>query len=297
MKWRVPFVICLSLLLPLPLVWLLWKVSWNEFVTPQKADSLTVVPMLSHLERQGLLTYGRACKSDADCDPRLRCYFNMLTSDKYCSDSWCVTDQQCKDGFACQTYTTASDKDLIRFCSLVGDRKEGEVCDVATRDRQSGCERGLLCHHRCGRPCRLEEPASCPEGFFCEDDPTGPACQPTCLGRTCPEGQRCVTLWNRLSVCAQVHGEDCQLTPCAQNQVCMVSEYPQSGGQVWMRCAQRCAYDDTPPCPEDSVCVLYRCRKTCTPEDPSVCGEGFTCGRNPNAPDTDICVADVGTQN
>lgn len=278
MNGRILGTVLVGILLPFPLLWLLASASLAPDWKPPHAERRDVIPMLTPAERNNTLTYGRSCQTDADCDPRLRCFFSMVTHDSYCVDSRCMTDSQCPEGFTCQTYTSDSGKDFLNACSLVGDRKEGEVCAGFTRERQYGCEQGLLCHYQCGRPCQLDDPASCPEGFFCEDTPTGALCQPTCEGRTCPEGQQCVSVAPRISICATVHGQNCQQTPCEREQVCTVSDYPLSPGEVWMGCQQPC---DTraggPFCPDDSVCDLYRCRKKCTPGDSAVCGPGFIC--------------------
>jgi hypothetical protein len=291
MKWRTLLAALIGILLPVPVLWLLYATFSGSIANPIRSPHLNVVPMLTPMERLSVLTYGRECRTDADCDSRLRCFFSMVTQDSYCVDSRCMTDSQCPDGFTCQTYTARNNRDLLKACTLVGDRKEGEECAKFTRKRQYGCARGLLCHYRCGRPCQLDDLASCPEGYFCEDEPTGAVCQPSCEGRTCPEGQQCVSVGPRISICATVHGENCQRTPCAQGQVCTVSEHPLPSNEVWMGCKQTCdTSDEEPPCPEGFVCDLYRCRRTCTPEDSTVCGPGFICNRR--ADDLWLCESD-----
>jgi hypothetical protein len=284
MKWRTRLAILLGLLLPLPLVWLLsfalYGHGLGDATDASPSQPMRLVPMLTSGERQGLLTYKQECRTDADCDQPLRCFFNMLVQHSYCADSTCMTDAHCPEGFTCQNWATHSGKDQLRICSVVGVRKEGEVCLMLPSEREHGCERGLVCRDRCGRPCRLEDPSTCPEGYFCEDDPSGPSCQPTCEGRTCPEGQRCVSRGERISICAQVLGQDCQLNACPQGQGCSVREYPEHAHAVWMECLQSCDMQGDPTCPEGTVCHLYQCRKSCTPQDSSVCGPGFGCGRN-----------------
>jgi hypothetical protein len=130
----------------------------------------------------------------------------------------------------------------------------------------------------------VEDPTSCPEGYFCEEHPAavGAACQPTCEGRTCPEGQQCVSVGGRASICAKVHGQNCKQAPCPEGQVCTLSDYPQPVDEVWMGCSQTCGPSkEDPPCPEGSVCELYRCRKTCTPGDSTACEPGYICKRSP----------------
>ncbi len=296
MNWRPLVAPLLCILLPLPLVGLLSIPLLGPDLGQPHAPRPNVVPMLTPGERQGLRTYKQECRTDADCDQPLRCFFNMLVQHSYCSDSTCMTDEDCPEGLTCQTWATRSGKSQLRICSVVGVRKEGEVCLLLPREREDGCERGLVCRDRCGRPCRLEDPSTCPDGSFCEDDPSGPSCQPTCEGRSCPEGQRCVSRGGRISICAQVLGQDCQLNACPQGQVCSVHEYPEHAHSVWMDCLQPCDMQGDPTCcPEGTVCHLYRCRKSCTPEDPSVCGSGFKCGHRPGEPWT--CIPGLKSRN
>jgi hypothetical protein len=288
MKWRTLLVALLGLLLALPLAWV-FSIPLLRTV-PSRPEEVPVLPVLPLEERLGLLTYERNCEKASDCDPQLGCFFNMRSQRTYCTDSACVTDQQCPKEFVCRVMKTEGGKSLVRVCSLSGDRKEGEVCSLLPPTQEYGCEMGLLCKGRCGRPCRLEDPTSCPEGFFCEDGLDGPSCLPSCEGRSCLEGQRCLPREGRVSLCVAVHGQDCQLNPCPQGQDCMVSEYPHRTGEVWMECLRDCG-EGAPSCPEGTVCDLYQCHKTCTPENPSVCGPGFTCRSRDQAPST--CVPDA----
>ena len=280
-----------GLLLSLPLIGLIYALLVGIPAGTIHTPDPLLVPMLSDAERTGTLTYQRKCHTDSDCDPRLRCLFSMVLGYSFCVDSRCMTDKECPEAYTCQTYIAENRKDLINACTLAGARKEGEVCEMFTRTREYGCERGLSCHARCGRPCEPDEPAACPEGFYCEKSRRGAACQPTCAGRACPEGQRCIALAGRSSVCAKVHGQDCQSTPCSPDKTCSVRDYPQSAHEVWMRCVQTCNLAGKAPCPEGTACVVHSCRKTCTPDDATACGEGYRCESRPDLPA--ICVADV----
>jgi hypothetical protein len=293
MNWRPLVTALLGILLALPLMWLLSMSLLGPDLGQPHDPRLNVVPMLTDAERNNVLTYGRECDTDADCDPRLRCFFSMVKQESYCVDSRCMTDLQCQEGFTCQAYQALNRKDLLNACTLVGKRKEGEVCEMFTRKRPYACEQGLRCHSRCGRPCRVDEPTSCPEGFFCEDDPTGAACQPTCEGRTCSEGQQCIFVGGRVSICATVHGQNCQRTPCEQGQRCSANDYPQPANEVWMRCVQLCDLPDTLPCPEGTICAAFQCRPTCTPGVPDSCAPGYVCKRRPD--DTGLCEPDHRT--
>ncbi|WP_309891638.1 hypothetical protein [Archangium sp.] len=283
--WRSALAGVLALLMALPLGWLLYLSMFRQGTNMHGTQGKAPVPMLSPEERRSLLTYERSCKSDADCELPLRCFFSTRALSRYCSDSKCVTDMQCQEGFACRTQTTLENGDPIRVCSLVGVREEGEQCTAHASSRDNACGPGLRCNSRCGRPCKVEAPSSCPEGFFCHDGPAeGPSCLPTCEGRTCAEGQRCVALdrpslkGRHASICATVYGQDCTQNPCPQDQFCLQQTHPQPADAVWMQCTLGCG---TNPqlCPEGTVCHQYRCHKSCAPEDPSSCEPGFACHR------------------
>jgi hypothetical protein len=278
MRWRAPIVVLLGLLLPLPLAWMLYTTASGG--AEHGSPGAGTVPMLSLEERRGLLTYERQCQSGEDCDPPLECFFNPRNKERYCTDSTCMTNSHCPKGFVCRTAMLGREGPSIRLCALEGIRKEGEACDTLPRSPKEGCEPGLFCQGWCGRPCQRDEPASCPEGFFCAEGTHGLSCLPSCEGRACPEGQRCLSLGRRgVSVCASVHGEDCQSSPCPDERRCLVDYVPHRPGEVWMRCAARCG-GDAPLCPEGLVCHLFRCRQPCEPENPEVCGPHHRCHRN-----------------
>jgi hypothetical protein len=284
MKWRMLLALLSGLLLVLPLAWLSFTVLFGSGTNTSTPQGKTLVPMLSPEERQRLLTYERDCETDADCEPPLRCFFSTRSMSRYCTDSRCVTDLQCKEGFVCRTQTTTRGEAPLRVCSLVGSRKEGEECLEHASSADYACEKDLLCQGRCGRPCQMEEPSSCPEGFFCHGGTDGPSCLPTCEGRTCPEGQRCVVLDRprlqdrHVSLCARMYGQDSGQNPCPQGQRCVQRDYPEHPGSVWMECISPCG-GGAPPCPEGTVCAMSQCLESCTPEDPSTCTPGFVCHR------------------
>jgi hypothetical protein len=286
MKWRMALPVLLSLLIPLPLVWLVYTGMSGPSRHMALPQSKSLVPMFSHDERLGLTTYAHDCRSDADCDPQLRCVYDVRTSREQCMDSMCTNDGHCPVGFACIPFGAVNEKDVVLVCSLVGVRTEGDLCESLPEDRTDGCARGLVCQGFCGRPCRVDAPASCPEGYFCHEGSEGASCLPTCEGRSCPTGQRCVRLMaEQASVCMTVHGQDCELDPCPQDQQCTRMTYPSTPGQIWMECLRGCGGEKDPPCPDGTACFLFQCRKSCDPLDSSVCGPGFRCGRNhPNMP-------------
>lgn len=290
-RFRTLAAIFCGILLPLPLIWLFYIVPSNPLSGASSAQGPALIPMLSIMERAGTLTYQRECSTDNDCDPRLRCLLGTGTSYRYCVDSRCMTDRHCPDGFSCLAFLTDSDKEMINACVLIGHRKEGEVCSPLSGELEYGCERGLPCQARCGRPCVSSNSTACPVGYFCDEDPTGATCQPTCEGRVCPDGQRCVALGGHRSICAKVHGQDCQLAPCASGQTCTFNDYPQSAHDVWMKCVQRCNMGSAAPCPDGTVCINHGCIKTCTLDDSAACGEGYRCKRLPEQPA--VCSPDV----
>lgn len=275
MKRMVLVVLCFLLPLPLAGLLLVGK-SWPG--KPQHQFDNTL-PMLSLEERKSRLTYQHACDTDADCESPLGCFILGPSRRFLCLDSTCLTDQQCEEGFSCVPLKTASGKAMVRICSLVGTRKEGERCTVLAIVQEDACERGLLCQGRCGRPCRLDDPSSCPEGFLCSEGREGPpSCLPTCEGRPCPEGLRCLSRGKRASVCGRVHGEDCRKNKCPPMHLCRVLEPPQRPWELRTECTRVCDKDSS--CPAGHFCHQYLCRKPCVPESPETCGPGLTCGRH-----------------
>lgn len=285
MRWRTPLGILSSFLVLLPMVGLLF-VAMQPRDVPGAQDP-NLLPLLSEDVRRSLLTYQRNCGGDADCEPPLGCFMAGHTGFSYCTDSECTQDTDCPEGFSCSVLRSIRSKFLVRMCSLVGHRKEGEECWVPARRLEDACERGLSCQWRCGRPCRLDDPSSCPAGFFCLDGREGPpSCMPTCEGRSCPEGQQCLPRGideDNISVCGRVEGPDCRKDACPQGQDCEVFEIPQRPWEVRTRCIQHCR--EGSDCPQGIPCIAAQCRQPCDPQGPSTCGPGLTCGRHfPSTP-------------
>jgi hypothetical protein len=277
MRWRTSLAILLGVLLLLPLAWAI-HVAMLGGLHP--ASEAKVVPMLSPGERQRLMTYERPCMGRKDCEAPLGCFFNTRSRWMYCTDSRCMTDQQCSEDMVCRTLKTVGGGPPIRHCTLVGVRKEGEPCSEMSPLREAACERGLLCQsRRCGRPCRLDEPGNCLEGFFCREGLNGPSCLPTCEGRSCSEDQDCVRLDEGVSVCAQVHGQNCQRTPCPGQQECFVQNPFSHPREAWETCLIPCGETGTTACPEGFVCQMSYCRKSCDPAVPDACGPHYKCYR------------------
>jgi hypothetical protein len=275
MKRRARLAVLLCLLLPVPLVWLLHTAMDGGVL--REPSGTRIAPMLSTEERRTLMSYERSCQKGEDCEAPLGCFINPRVMTRYCTDSRCLTDRHCPEGFVCRAMKTEDEEVLVRACALVGVRQEGEACKQMPATRESGCARGLLCQGWCGRPCRLDEPTSCPEGFFCREGPDGPSCLPTCEGRSCPEGQQCVRFDGGISKCAEIHGRDCQRIPCPGGQRCFVHSPSIRPGEVWMGCLAPCGEDA--PCAEGLICHMRYCRQPCDPGAQGTCASHYKCDR------------------
>ncbi|WP_253910492.1 hypothetical protein [Pyxidicoccus fallax] len=217
------------------------------------------------------------------------CVVDARVYTHYCTDSQCMTDAQCPDGLVCRDVDPVGEGLLVRFCVPLGFRKEGEECLPIPSTREQACESGLLCAevkmNWCGRPCQLDDPASCPEGFFCGNVPPEPICLPTCETRGCPEGQQCIRHYGGVSQCAVVYGPDCQQSPCPEGRECRVRTSLEKPGKAWTECVEECG-PGKPPCPEGFTCDRWHCLPSCNPQGPSTCPEGYVCkqGKKPDRP-------------
>lgn len=281
-----------GLLLPVPLILVLATVLFPR-PQPQRLEDPRFSPMLTEEERMSLQTYRRDCRKHTDCEPPLGCLLDTRIVKAYCTDSQCVLDAQCPAGFSCRPLLTTENGPLVRYCIPHGLREEGEPCFPTPSDQQSACAEGLLCSRGwCGRPCQLDKPTSCPAGFSCADSPLAPACLPTCEGRTCPEGQRCVRDdRGGASVCAMVYGQDCQRSTCAEGQKCVAVFSAKTQMSAWIKCWPECG-KDLPACAPGMVCHRKMCRKPCEPDGPNVCEPGYRCQR-PNEEQPWLCHADM----
>ncbi len=278
MRGRILAAVLVALLLPVPLMAVIAS-NWLVPLTQPTPGQGRVVPMLSWEQRRQLPTWRQPCRRSNDCESPLACVFDKQVQGLYCTDSDCVTESHCGEGFACRALGTWGGEALKR-CALEGDRQEGEGCEPLSRRHASACAPGLLCNGWCGRPCQPEVPGSCPEGFFCprEGGPDGPSCLPTCEERGCPPGQACIRFSEGGSVCSMVHGTNCQRSPCPEAQVCETHTVPEKVGTVWMRCEPQCSSNGM-SCPEGSFCRFQRCVRACSPDSPGTCGAGEKCER------------------
>jgi hypothetical protein len=280
--WRKRVAVSIGVLLPLPLVVVLWGLVRPD-VPANVPPGVRVSPMLTHDQRMRLMTYGRRCGLDREqCEPPLGCLFDVRYSRSSCTDSECLTDEQCLEGEVCRRLATRGDGPQVRRCIPVGVRQEGEGCIDLPDDKQSACAGPLLCSGRieewCARPCRLGDAKGCPEGFFCADTLPQPACLPSCAKRGCPPDQQCISFSEGASVCAHVYGPQCQQTPCAHGLKCSVTDDPPHPGTVWMECVEPCG-EGASPCGVGKVCDGWHCLPACDPHGPEVCAEGYHCTR------------------
>lgn len=288
-RWRRAAAVCLSLLLPLPLVLLLRVLQERELPTDTALGGTRILPMLDTDRRLRLMTYRHECMSGADCEPPLGCLFEARYNQAYCTDSQCLTDAQCPEGQFCRALVTKEQGLRVRICIPPGERQEGEFCDPAPQDKGHACAAELVCsgnpYHWCGRPCRPGvESTGCPPGFFCAETLPEPTCLPTCAGRECSQGQRCVVFPEGASVCARVYGPSCWENPCPEGQACRALTEPTRPDTVWMECIERCG-PGAPPCGPGNICDVWQCLPECTPEEQGTCAEGFRCQqRGPDSP-------------
>lgn len=278
MNWRVAGAGLVGVLFIVPWVLFFRGMMPGRQRTPAEWEE-NVSPVLSTEERLSLLTYGRSCTRSTECESPLGCLAYSAVREPFCSDSQCETDAQCQEGMACQVLRAEGSGLWVRLCRTVGVQKEGEECGgLMALDRERACGRGLVCgNHRCGRPCRLGEPSSCEEGFFCADNPhTQPSCLPTCEVRGCPAGYSCIRHFSGASTCAVVAGPNCQAAPCLTDQRCVVFTNPGRPEEVRMACLQDCEGAHS-LCPAGHVCLAGNCRKACSSQAPDTCGPSFQC--------------------
>lgn len=277
--WKKAFTaVVVCALLPLPLAFSLWGLKGDG--SPPEGIRKAISPVLSLEEQRNLLSFGAMCHRPQDCEPPLGC-LRFPSGNSLCVSSECQTDLQCPAGFTCRLIPTKGGSPLVRYCVVAGTMKEGEPCSVNPSKTAWACERGLLCNRYCGRPCEPGDSAGCPEGFICMEGWSGPSCHPTCEGRNCPEGQRCVPFKDGSSVCAKVWGEDCEQTPCPKGQDCSVSYRPGEPGRIKMECETPCD-EEKLSCAQGSICYFGACKRPCDSKAPDACSPREQCIYHPD---------------
>ena len=172
-SWRRAAAVCLSLLLPLPLVLLLRILQERELPTDTAISGTRILPMLDTDRRLRLMTYRHECMSGADCEPPLGCLFEARYNQAYCTDSQCLTDAQCPEGQFCRALATKEQGLRVRICIPPGNGR-GEFCDPAPRKKGTlalpgGCAAAIPIIGAAARAGRASTPTGCPTGFFCAE--------------------------------------------------------------------------------------------------------------------------------
>lgn len=274
MTWRRLGAIAIAILLPLPLVIAgSFTRRWEHHASAPSGEAVS--PVLSRGERRKLLSFQRLCKSSEECDPPLACLNVDGGGYSLCVDSECMTDQQCKEGFACRILRSLGRGPHVRSCVPVGKATEGTLCVEAPGRHEGSCLPGLICAGWCGRSCRLDEPSSCPPGSFCADSLNGPLCLPSCTADSCPSDQQCIRSGEGVSFCAIVPGENCQRAACPKGRECTFS-YSPGENRVWMECIIPCEAE-APACPEGTLCFAGACRRPCDQAGAESCEPGDRC--------------------
>lgn len=287
MNWRAGLAIVVGLLLPVPLLLAVGLFSPIGIDSSATSPRVQVIPRFSSAQLRAMPTFRRSCRGDADCDTALACLTRQYPWSPTCVASDCVTDSDCGEGSLCRPIQLR--ERVVRLCGGLGTVQEGEWCVKLPQHKDQGCAPGLVCvAGDCARRCQLQDPRSCPTGFACMDmDAEGPVCLHSCEESGCPEGQRCVQLSKGNSVCAQVHGKDCQHDePCPAPRTCDVYMGAESRrGNAWMQCRLPCD-KEVPSCPQDSACSASRCHRRCTKAtEASVCEPFEHCSIKPGAED------------
>jgi hypothetical protein len=280
MKGRALSWVAAGTLLVLPLVGL--AVLWIRAPTERVVEGWRFAPRLLPAEFRERPTLLQSCRDDAQCDAPLVCFHDPRFQQRRCMGSGCESDSWCPPQTACRSIPMRGRPELaLRACSLAGARKEGELCLRYPQSalREWACEEGLVCAGSgwCGRRCVPGQEGTCPEGFFCaRGDPDGPVCQPTCQGRSCPEGQECLQLDGGVSACLQVQGRSCHGdSPCPEGSLCVTEPLLTLVGRAWRSCVRTCGHEGAESCPEDFVCHQGRCQLRCSLTQPHPCGTRF----------------------
>jgi hypothetical protein len=256
-------------LLPLPLGLVI-----SGVLRPSPPPQRPARPLFPADQARGLSTYGSSCLRPEDCEPPLGCLEARALGRGVCLNTQCETDSQCEPGKYCRTLPTMGDGPPLRRCDhRDGERPEGDPCVMELPYWEGRCAQGLLCNRGwCGRPCRLEDASTCPEGFFCQQGLNGPSCVPTCETRGCPTGLQCARESGGISVCVQLRSSDCSDDSCPAGSSCTFTNlrYVDAGLALRQECIAPCG-EGKPACPSDRVCVANRCLRTCDPQAPNTC--------------------------
>ena len=275
MNWRAVLALIAVSLLVLPLLLLVFL--WSREPAERVVEGWRFIPWVTPGETRDMRTLRQPCQDDAQCDPGLVCFNDPIAKQRRCASTSCDSDDWCAPYGVCRAVPLPGRRVALRKCVVEGTREEGEQCLrlPTLPQRDWACGKGLVCAGAgwCGRRCIPGREGTCPEGCFCaRGDPEGPVCQPTCEGRTCPEGQECVRREGGVSVCALVQGRPCHTQPCTGSQVCETYTLTAFVGEGWRRCVQPCGQDGAGECPKGFRCHQGRCRRPCVVAQPNACG-------------------------
>lgn len=246
-----------------------WQ-SWN-----QAARRPTHLPALTRDQLWSMPTFQRGCSRQDECEPPLSCVLDRRVRGHRCLGNECNSDADCETNSVCRAM--ASEGHPVRLCVVQGVKEEGERCAQFPLDKQEACGGNLLCNRTfCGRRCRLDNAASCAEGFTClKNGELEPSCAPECLRHGCPDGKRCFQLEEGLSVCGVLGSEtDCEAQPCPPGEKCRKT-LDASSDSVYLRCYRPC--DATTPCPAGHFCAFGTCVEECDPSVHRSCGPDRKC--------------------
>ena len=218
------------------------------------------------------------CEISLDCPSGTACIRDHETGEVRCLGSNCTADHHCPEGYVCRVLPSDPTGPRIQRCVLAGRLGEGESCQRLPRSPREACETGLICNYFfCGRPCKVEDPGSCPSGYRCHpsNDET-PSCVPTCEQARCPQGRECVRLPNELAICGVLKTPSCVEAACPNGEECHARIQRDS---VFMGCARPCDPANARSCPEGWVCGERAsgsyCYRPC--REPKDCQGGSVC--------------------
>ena len=182
----------------------------------------------------------KACETTSDCGEGQTCSADpdgKSATGKICFDIECNKDEDCANGGKCQDYLCVGGKQggtdgTGGGCTADADCEAGAVCVVDTGEcvktpslgegtckscgsDENSCGEGQVCvgitanatNKYCLKQCTSN--ATCPSGWLCGTDGSGPACVPGlyqcsgCMETGCPDGEYCL---GEKGVCAKPVG-------------------------------------------------------------------------------------------
>jgi hypothetical protein len=234
-------------------------------------------PLRTSIGFDRLAPHDGGCRGNADCPSVQACVVDRGHLQQ-CHPNECDKDSECPTGDVCREVGSVLAEPGVRLCTPVGQSREGQDCNELSTEAAQRCAPGLLCNVMfCGRPCRLDEPASCPESFACREGSKGPSCVPSCKPGRCPEGLSCVQLPASygLSLCTEVLGENCLEHPCPLGQKCAFTFTASWPHRIPMACTKTCGQDKR--CPQGFLCRKDTCLQECSPSVAGTCGPNRRC--------------------